>query len=78
MPRTSFGRHVAPQLAQTLHSWRLHYWHTMALTGMSEEIGATLHDWVNNYGGLYRSAHCAVFDKIDQYLVWRVIRKYKV
>ncbi len=49
----------------------------MALTDMSEEIGAILHDWANNYGRLYRSAHCAVFDKIGQYFVWRVIWKYK-
>lgn len=73
----AISRKAATDIRQTVRRWRLHCWHTVALTDVAEEINPMLQGWVNYYGRFYRSTLYAVFDTLDQYLVRWVRRKYK-
>jgi RNA-directed DNA polymerase len=55
----------------------MHCRHTVDLTDLAQEINPVLKGWLKYHGRFDPSALYAVFDSLDQYLVWWVRKKYK-
>ena len=68
---------AAKRVRARIRSWRLHLRSGSTLADLAREINTVVRGWINYYGRYYRSALCSSLNRINDYLVRWIMRKYK-
>ncbi|MGH8855480.1 MAG: group II intron reverse transcriptase/maturase [Telluria sp.] len=65
------------RMRQTVRSWRLHRWTSVALDNIAQRYNPTIQGWWNYYGAFYQTAMHRLFHYVDRKLEQWARRKYK-
>ena len=68
---------AAKRVRAQIRAWRLHLRSGSTLADLAREINTVVRGWINYYGRYYRSALCSSLNRINDYLVRWIMRKYK-
>ena len=65
------------RMRQRIRRWRLHRWTNQTLDDLARAINPVTRGWINYYGRFHRSALYPTLQRINDYLVRWLTRKYK-
>ncbi|TQC39030.1 reverse transcriptase [Rhodococcus sp. WS4] len=68
---------AAKQIRAQIRRWRLHLRSDTTLEQLAREINPVVRGWINYYGRFHRSALRFSLNRINDYLVRWLVRKYK-
>jgi RNA-directed DNA polymerase len=68
---------AAKRIRTQIRSWRLHLRSGSSLKELAQEVNMTARGWISYYGRFYQSALHPSLNRINDYLVRWVVRKYK-
>lgn len=68
---------AAKSIRAQIRSWRLHLRSGSTLKDLAREINMIVRGWINYYGRFYPSALVVSLNRINDYLVRWIVRKYK-
>jgi hypothetical protein len=68
---------AAKQIRAQIRRWRLHLRSGWTLEQLAREINLIVRGWINYYGRYFPSAMVSSLNRINDYLVRWLVRKYK-